>query len=123
MSNPAISTNHKQSQAILYHLENELPETFKVSKTEAISLGMEGITMDFNELQKRISDMTNPDFWLQKALQKQRLNSVIAIEGAIDYYKQGLRIVSTLLFMINEESSKREVALQYSLLLREDWQV
>jgi hypothetical protein len=77
-------------------LESELPENFKVPMAEAISLGMVEITMDFNELQKRFSDMTNPDFWLQKALQKQRVNSVIAIEGAIDYYKQGLRIVRTI---------------------------
>jgi len=53
---------------VLHHLENELEEKFKVAKTEAISLGMVEITMDFNELQKRFSDMTNPDFWLQKAL-------------------------------------------------------
>jgi predicted nuclease of restriction endonuclease-like (RecB) superfamily len=51
------------------------------------------IGMDFNELQKRYSDMNNPDFWLQKAIQKQRSQNLIAIEGAIDYYKQGLRIV------------------------------
>lgn len=31
--------------------------------------------------------MNNPDFWLQKAIQKQKVNSVIAMEGAIDYYK------------------------------------
>lgn len=58
------------------------------------------ITMDFNEQQRRINDMNNPDFWLQKAIQKQKVNSVIAMEGAIDYYKQGLRIVLILLLTI-----------------------
>lgn len=59
-----------------------------------ISISMVEITMDFNELQKRFNDMSNPDFWLQKAILKQRNQSLVAIEGAIDYYKQGLRNVS-----------------------------
>jgi hypothetical protein len=29
-----------------------------------ISINMVEITMDFNELQKRINDMNNPVFWL-----------------------------------------------------------
>lgn len=54
---------------------------------DQISINMVEVTMDFNELQKRYDDMNNPDFWLQKAIQKQRNQSMIAIEGAIDYYK------------------------------------
>lgn len=36
--------------------------------------------------------MNNPDFWLQKAIQKQKNQAQNGVEGAIDYYKQGLRI-------------------------------
>jgi hypothetical protein len=41
-----------------------MEEHFKVNKEETVSLAMVEITMDFNELQKRFNDMTNPDFWL-----------------------------------------------------------
>ena len=89
--------NHEKiSKIITAHLDDEIDET-KLGQRDNISINMVEITMDFNELQKRINDMNNPDFWLQKAIQKQKVNSVIAMEGAIDYYKQGLRIVRILL--------------------------
>ena len=79
--------NHEKiSKIITAHLDDEIDET-KLGQRDNISINMVEITMDFNELQKRINDMNNPDFWLQKAIQKQKVNSVIAMEGAIDYYK------------------------------------
>jgi hypothetical protein len=64
------------------------------------------ITMDFNDLQKRFNDMNNPEFWLQKAIQKfVNNNTNVGIEGGIDYYKQGLRIVR-IIFILFIESLK-----------------
>jgi hypothetical protein len=61
--------------SIVRHLEEEIEEgTLSVSSLahhmDNISINMIEITMNFNELQKRINDMNNPDFWLQKAIQK-----------------------------------------------------
>lgn len=85
--------NHQRiSNIITQHLEDEIEEN-RNGPRDNISINMAEITMDFNELQKRINDMNNPVFWLQKAIQKLRVSSIVAIEGAIDYYKQGLRIV------------------------------
>jgi len=56
--------NHEKiSKIITSHLDDEIEET-KLSNRDVISINMVEITMDFNELQKRINDMNNPDFWL-----------------------------------------------------------
>lgn len=60
--------NHQRiSNIITQHLEDEIEET-RNGPRDNISVNMVEITMDFNELQKRINDMNNPVFWLQKAI-------------------------------------------------------
>jgi hypothetical protein len=60
--------NHQRiSNAITSHLEDEIEES-RNGQRDNISINMCEITMDFNELQKRINDMNNPVFWLQKAI-------------------------------------------------------
>lgn len=109
---------------VIKHLEDEIEES-KTSPRDLISLNMIEITMDFNELQKRYNDMNDPNFWLQKAIQKQKNQSLVAIEGAIDYYKQGLRIVSSYFILLWNiiDAIKRETTLQYRVQLRKDWKV
>ena len=51
------------NQLILNNLQDEIEEKYN-KKEEILSLNMVQITMDFNELSKRISDMNNPEFWL-----------------------------------------------------------
>lgn len=51
------------NQLILNNLQDEIEERYN-KKEEILSLNMVQITMDFNELSKRISDMNNPEFWL-----------------------------------------------------------
>jgi hypothetical protein len=60
--------NHQRiSNIITQHLEDEIEEN-RNGPRDNISINMVEITMDFNELQKRINDMNNPVFWLQKAI-------------------------------------------------------
>ncbi len=63
-TNRTTTSGSLHNRSVLAHLENEMEEQFKVNKEETVSLAMVEITMDFNELQKRFNDMTNPDFWL-----------------------------------------------------------
>lgn len=56
--------NHQRiSNIITEHLEDEIEEN-RNGPRDNISVNMVEITMDFNELQKRINDMNNPVFWL-----------------------------------------------------------
>jgi tetratricopeptide (TPR) repeat protein len=75
------------SSRILKDLDNEFDEK-EFDVKEEVQMSIEEITMDFNELQKKIEDMDDPKFWLQKII---KLDSINTKEAAIDYYKQGLR--------------------------------
>ena len=79
---------------IIEDLENDIgekPVLEQRAEETMMDIVLPEFTLDFNTMKSRIYDMNNEDFWLQKALQKDQKSS---IEAAIDYYKQGLRLVS-----------------------------
>eukprot|EP00347_Sterkiella_histriomuscorum_P021543 403333609 len=83
--------HHMKLQKILLDLENDLEEPNNNFKEE-LEIHLQEFKLDFQKMQQRINDMNNPQFWLQKAIQKSQSDS---IESSIDYYKQGLRLNPT----------------------------